>query len=196
MDEKEKLIYFYYERLQAVRRAQKHYFALLLTFLGFVWAFYWNKPAASAANIFGMPLSDKSLLGITPGVCTLLLLGFVGSSRAVRPALELLRETWNRTGGTTMLELEVIDNHQNWTDYAMFIWARPFGHLFQAAAILGAIASTFAAGLNLNPQFRGYASFLFTAYCLLSVGVQGAACWKWARDKVAVSWHKNPEQYG
>jgi len=68
MDEKEKLIYFYYERSQAVRRAQKHYFALLLTFLGFVWVFYWNKPAASAANFFGMPLSDKSLLGITPGV--------------------------------------------------------------------------------------------------------------------------------
>jgi hypothetical protein len=191
MDEKEKLIFFYYDHLQAVRRAQKHYLALLLALLGFVWVLYWNRSADSSASLLGMPLSDKSLLGVTPGLSTILLLGLIGSWRAVHPALHLLREAWNSAGGATKLELEAIDSQQNWADYTTFIWGGPFGYFIYAAVLLAVIASTFAVGLTLNPEFKGYSTFLFTTYCLLCLAVQAVASWKWIAERISVSRHQD-----
>ncbi len=190
MEEKEKLIDFTYSHLQAVRRAQKYYLALLLTFLGFVWVFYWGKPAASSANFLGMPLSDTSLLGVAPGLSTILLLGLIGALRAVPPALQLFREAWKHAGGVAEPELEEIDNHQNWVDYLRFIWKIPFGDFLHAAVFLAAIASTFCVGLVLSPKFKGYAVFLFTSYCLFCLGVQAAASWKWIAERIRISRRK------
>ncbi len=190
MDEKEKLIDFTYARLQAARRAQKHYLALLLTLLGFVWVFYWGKPAASPANFLGMPLSDTSLLGVTPGLSTILLLGLIGSLRAAQPALQLLREAWKYAGGAAEPELEEIDNQQNWVDYLRFIWKTPFSDFLHAAVFLAAIASTFGVGLILSPKFKGYAVFLFTSYCLFCLVVQAAASWKWIAERIRISRRK------
>lgn len=184
MDEKERLLYFYYERLQAIRRAQKLYFASVLAWLGLVWVFYWNRPAGSPANLLGMPLSDKSMLGITPALTTILLLALVGSLRATPPAVQLFKETWKTAGGPGKLELETIDSHQNWVDYARFIWARPLGDWVHGVTFLGVIASTFAVGLTMNTEFKGYATFLFTAYCLLCLGLQAVATWKWIAEKL------------
>lgn len=191
MDEKEKLVDFYYDRLQSIRRAQKHYLALLLTLLGFVWVFYWGKSGASPASVFGLPISNKSLLGITPGLSTILLLGVVGSLRAAQPALQLFREAWKNSGAATELKPEGINNHQNWVDYLGFIWARPFGYLIHAGVLLAAMASTFAIGVILAPKFKGYSAFLFTAYCLLCLGVQAAATWKWIAERVTISRRKD-----
>jgi hypothetical protein len=189
MNEHDRLLYFYYERLQAVRRAHKHYFALLLLFLGFVWVFYWFKPPDSRANFLGVPLNDRNLLGITPAVSTILLLGLIGSSRAIRPALESLRKAWKSAGGAARLDLEALDNHQNWVDYLMFLWVRPFGEVIYAAAILGTMASTIAVGLTLAPQYKGYVTFLFATYSLLCLAFEGAAAWKWFAERLAVLRH-------
>lgn len=87
MSEIEKLIEFYYGSLQAVRRAQKYYLAFLLTLLAFVWVCYWGKPEkVTSVNFLGMPVSETVLLGVAPGISTILLLGLIGCVRAVRPA--------------------------------------------------------------------------------------------------------------
>lgn len=191
MDKEEKLIDFYFGRLQAVRRAQKHYLLLLMVLLGFVWISYWGAPANYSASFFGVPFSYRSLLGITPGLSTILLMGLIGSLRAVRPAAQLLTEAWKNAGAEAELKLEVIDNHQNWIDYLKFIWARPFDHLVQAAVLLAAMASTFAIGLMLGPKFKGYTAVLFTAYCLFCLVVQVAASWKWLAERITISRRKD-----
>src|SRR5258708_15725549 len=125
MNETEKLVDFCYSSLQAVRRAQKYYLAFLLALLAFVWVSYWGKPKAGPVSLFGMPLSDNTLLGVTPGISTILLLGLMGCLRAVEPALQRFSHAWMNAGGTVELNLEEIDNHRNWVDYSIFLWS-PF----------------------------------------------------------------------
>ncbi|MFQ5663774.1 MAG: hypothetical protein ACE5HL_08080 [Terriglobia bacterium] len=187
MDEKEKLIDFYYSRLQAVRRAQKHYLALLLALLGIVWIPYWGGPAAFSASFLGVPITHKSWLGMTPGLSTILLLGLVGSLRALQPALQRFKEAWTKAGTTAKLDLEVIDQHQNWMDYLKNIWAGPFNHLLQGALLLAVMASTFAVGLILGPKMKGEAAFLFTTYSLFCLAAQAAASWKWLAERIRIS---------
>lgn len=187
INEKQKLVDFYYGSLQGVRRAQKHYLTFLLTILGFVWVSYWGKSKSASASFFGMPLSDKSLLGVTPGISTILLLGLMGCMRALEPALQRFSDAWKKAGATAELELEVIDNHRNWVDYLTYIWPSRFGSLIHGAVIAAVLASTLAVGLILIPEFKGYAAFLFASYCVLCLGAQSAASWKWIAERLATS---------
>ncbi len=184
MDANDRL-YFYYQRLVAVRRAQNRYLALLLAFLAFVWIFYWSKPRTAEASFFGMPIFDKSLLGITPALTTLLVLGLVGSQRALNLALQVFQEEWKNAGGPAV-DLIAIDIHQNWVDYITFIWARPLDYMIYAAVLLGVIVSTFSVGLTLGTSFKGYESLLFMTYCILCLGLQAAATWKWTAEKLPI----------
>ena len=187
MNETEKLVDFCYSGLQAVRRAQKYYLAFLLALLAFVWVSYWGKPKAGSVSFFGMPLSDNTLLGVTPGISTILLLGLMGCLRAVEPALQRFRHAWMNAGGTTELNLEVIDNHRNWVDYSTFIWSTLFGYFVYAAVLGAALTSTLAVGLILIPKFKGYDAFFFASYCLLCLAAQAAASWKWIAQRLASS---------
>ncbi len=187
LNEKEKLVDFYYGSLQAVRRAEKYYLAFLLALLAFVWVSYWGKPKAGSASFFGMPLSDKSLLGVTPGISTILLLGLMGCMRALEPALQRFKDAWKNAGATAELDLEVIDNHRNWVDYSTFLWSSRFGYLIQGTVVAAALTSTLGVGLILIPEFKGYAAFLFASYCLLCLAAQAAASWKWIAERLATS---------
>jgi hypothetical protein len=187
LNEKGKLVDFYYDSLQAVRRAQKYYLAFLLTLLAFVWVSYWGKPKAGSASFFGMPLSDKSLLGVTPGISTILLLGLMGCMRAVELALQRFKDAWKDAGATVELALEEIDNHRTWVDYLTFIWSSRSGSFIHGAVVAAALISTLGVGLILIPEFKGYAAFLFASYCLLCLAVQGAASWKWMAERLAIS---------
>ncbi len=191
MEEKEKLIDFYYSRLQAVRRAQKRYLFWLVALLSFVWIIYWGGPKAFSASFFGVPISHKTLLGVTPGLFTILLLGLVGSFRAVQPTLQRLNTAWKKGGASAELELDVIDNHQNWVDFLKFIWSKPIDHFIQASLLLAGMASTFTIGLILAPKFKGYATLLFTTYCLFCLALQAAATWKWFTERKVISRHKD-----
>lgn len=196
LDEKGKLVDFYYESLQAVRRAQKHYLAFLLTLLAFVWVSYWGKPKAGSASFFGMPLSDKSLLGVTPGISTILLLGLMGCMRAVEPSLRRFKEAWKNAGATSELDLEGIDNHRSWVDYLTFIWSSRFGSFVHVSIVAAALISTVGVGLILIPEFKGYAAFLFASYCLLCLAAQGAASWKWMAERLAISRRRTGDPNG
>ena len=187
INEKEKLIDFCYGSLQAVRRAQKYYLAFLLALLAFVWVSYWGKPKAGSVSFFGISLSDNSLLGVTPGISTILLLGLMGCLRAVELALQRFREAWKNAGATAELDLEVIDNHRNWVDYSTFIWSTLVGYLVHAVVLAAALTSTLAVGLILIPKFKGYDAFFFATYCLLCLAAQAAASWKWIAQRFATS---------
>lgn len=196
MDEKEKLIDFYYARLQAVRRARKHYLLFLIALLSVTWILYWGAAETFSAKVFGVSLSRKTLFGITPGFSTLLVLALVGSFRAARPALERLREAFKKDGASSELELEAIDTHQSWVDYVKFIWTGRFDRFLQATVLLGAMASTFTIGLKLATKFTGYATLLFTTYCLFCLAVQVATSWKWFADSNLSSGKHSPQADG
>jgi hypothetical protein len=184
MSEMEKLIEFYYGSLQAVRRAQKYYLAFLLALLAFVWVCYWGKPEkAMSVSLLGMPVAYTILLGVAPGISTILLLGWMGCLRAVQPALHRLQVAWRTAGATTTLDLPSIDNHQNWVDYSAALWSSLFGHVFYGVILAASIASTLAVGLILVPKFKGYDAFFFASYSFLCLGAQLAASWSWIAER-------------
>lgn len=190
MDEKERLVDLHYARVQAVWRDHRNYLALLLALLGFVWASYLGRPAGASANLFGMPIVDKILLGVTPGLSTILLLGLVGSFHATQPALELFKQAWSNAGGATELDIELIKGHESWVDYLGFIWKRPVGHLVRGATLLLVVGSTLAFGLILTPKFKGYSAFLIASYCIFCLAVQAAASWKCLKETMRTYWRK------
>lgn len=203
MSEIEKLIGFYYGSLQAVRRAQKYYLAFLLTLLAFVWVCYWGKPEkVTSVSLFGMPVTDTILLGVAPGISTILLLGLMGCVRAVQPALHRLQAAWRTAGGTTALDLPSIDNHRNWVDYSAALWSSLFGYIIYGLVLAASIASTLAVGLILVPKFKGYDAFFFASYCFVCLGAQLVASWSWishtfiaARGSAPVSREASPQSF-
>ena len=184
MGEMEKLVEFYYGSLQAVRRAQKYYLAFLLTLLAFVWVCYCGKPEkAASVSLLGMPVTYTMLLGVAPGISTILLLGWMGCQRALQPALHRLQVAWRTAGATSALDLPSIDNHQNWVDYSAGLWSSLFGHIFYGLVLAASIASTLAVGLILVPEFKGYDAFFFASYCFICLGAQLAASWSWIAQR-------------
>lgn len=193
MSEIEKLIEFYYRSLQAIRRAQKVYLSFLITVLAFVWICYWGKPEkATSVSLLGMPVTDRILLGVVPGISMILLLGLLGCLRAVAPALHRLQDAWRSAGATTALDLPSIDNHRNWVDYSAFLWSPVFGYIFYGLVLVASIASTLAVALILVPKFKGYDAFFFASYCFICLGAQLAANWRWIAERVFTARRNSP----
>ncbi|MBZ5529303.1 MAG: hypothetical protein LAN71_15565, partial [Acidobacteriia bacterium] len=123
MNEADKLVDLYYGSLQAVRRAQKYYLAILLAFLALVWVgqIGAGKPRATVSIDTdtvsvpkSAPVSGRNLLEATPGITTILLLGLVGCLRATEPALKRFQDAWASAGGRAeAVGLAAIDTHRS-----------------------------------------------------------------------------------
>lgn len=189
MNEAEKLVDLYYRSLQAVRRSQKYYAAILLAFLVFVWVgqIGSGKPRAaisvdtdSVSVPKSAPVSGKNLLLVTPGISMILLLGLVGCLRAGEPALIRFQDAWSAAGGNReAVGLGAIDTHRSWVDYMTFIWPQRYAFIVHAALLVATLVSTLSVGLILVPEFKGYGAFLVASYCLAALVLQAMAAGKW-----------------
>lgn len=197
MNETDKLVDIYLGSLQAVRRAQKYYLAILLALLAFVWvgqigagksraSISVDTDAVSVPAPKSVPVSGRNLLEVTPGITTILLLGLVGCLRAAEPALKRFHAAWAAAGGRIeTVGLEAIDTHRSWVDYMTFIWPQRYAFIVHAAVLVAALVSTLSVGLILVPDFKGYGAFLFASYCLACLVVQALAAGKWIFERVS-----------
>jgi len=195
MNETEKLVDLYYGSLQAVRRAQKYYLAILLAFLAFVWLGQMGagKPRAAISVDTdtvsvpkSAPVAGKNLLEAAPAITTILLLGLVGCLRATEPALKRFQGAWASAGGKPeAVGLAAIDTHRSWVDYMTFIWPQRYAFIVHAAVLVAALVSTLSVGLILVPEFKGYGAFLFASYCLAALVLQCLAAGKWIFEGVS-----------
>lgn len=143
-------------------RAAGYYQMWLVIFMSTTWLLHLSKAAkASKVALLGMSVSDKLLLGIVPGVSTILLLGLLGAVVAARGA--------GSQGG--------------WTNYVSALWPGLAAKYIHGVVLLAVVASTFTVGMTLAQKFKGNAVFLFTAYCLACIVIQAFAGWKWFSKK-------------
>ena len=86
---------------------------------------------------------------------------------------------------------QALNQHQNWVDYLSSPQARSPASFIYALVLLAALASTLGVGLIITPKLKGYSAFLFASYCLICLGGQAVATWKWAAETLPIQGRKN-----